>query len=88
MVWNQDDKSHWNLSSPIGHGWTLAEGIIITVIYNKSCIPEFVLQLVKCLANSLRCTEMCRCGADEDLCSMAYESEDDNPNLMNSLQFV
>ena len=91
MEWKRSNNPHPNLPDPSHFGWDIAKDSNYTpVLCNLPCAPKSVLVLVKCSCikgqcavnckckkkQSLRCTKLCKCGGDEDICKNG-EIEDD-----------
>ena len=81
MEWRRANQQHPNRPEPSHFGWEMVEHQYSPVMCTLLCAPESILQLVrcsrlkgrcavhcKCQTQSLRCTELCKCGGDEDLC--------------------
>ena len=89
LEWRRADQPHPNLPDPLHFGWEKAGESYTPVTCLLPCAPDSVIQLVrcsclkgqcavncKCRTHSLVCTELCRCGGDENLCTN-YENEDE-----------
>lgn len=83
IEWYRADQPYPDLPSPLHFGWECKEknDHYAPVMCMLPCAPETVLQLIrcscvkrkcappcKCLSHNLKCTELCVCGGDEDMC--------------------
>lgn len=86
IEWCRADQPYPNLPSPLNFGWELKNDHYAPVMCMLPCAPETVLQLIrcscvkrkcappcKCLSHDLKCTELCVCGGDEDMCDNCDE---------------
>jgi len=82
MVWYQDDMPHPQLPSATSYGWKKEGDRLMSIPTKDPPAPDAVTHLIKCWCKKtscrshcscrsqhLNCSEMCACGADEDLCS-------------------
>ena len=81
LEWKRADQPHPNLPDPSLFGLEITDNSYTPVTCLLPCAPESVIQLVRCSclkgqcavhfncrSHSLICTELCRCGGDENLC--------------------
>ena len=81
MIWNTAHMPFLYMPSPVGHGWIDEKGTMVPLTTLQNPAPDAVLELVQyscakskcsancsCRRNNLVCTEMCKCGADDDQC--------------------
>ena len=98
VVWWHDDIPQPEISVPTEYGWREENDELLPVPSKEKPAPDAILQLVKCgckksscmsslcscVQNNLVCTEMCFCGADDDICQntelclQTYESDDND----------
>jgi len=82
MVWRQDNIPHRHLPPATSYGWKEEEDRLAPVPTRDPLAPATVTHLVKCgckktsctshcscRSQGLNCSEMCLCGADEEVCS-------------------
>ena len=82
MVWRQDNIPHPHLPPATTYGWKEEENKLVPVPTRDPPAPATVIDLVKCgckktsctshcscRSQGLNCSEMCLCGADEEVCS-------------------
>lgn len=82
MVWYQDDVPHPQLPLPTDCGWKVDGGGLVAISTMEPPAPTAVTHLIKCgckksnckshcscRSHNLNCSEMCMCGAEEDVCS-------------------
>lgn len=100
MVWYQDLIQYPLLPSPEEHGWKKVEDKFEPIMCTKPCAPSFLLEISRCgckkrrcnqscicVINQLRCTEMCDCSGDPDLCDnlgSLTDDEDDEETFFQS----
>jgi hypothetical protein len=99
MEWERDCEPHPGLPSPCNYGWLLNDGKHEPILCDLPCAPDDVLNVIKCSCQKgrcappckcamqqppLRCTEMCTCGGEEELCDNVYESSDIDSDESNS----
>ena len=96
MEWRRAGQQHSNLPEPSTFGWDKKDNQYSSTTRILPCAKESLLHLVncgsekgpcvlncKCRAQSLRCTELCRCGGDEEICDnndYQDEASEDNPD--------
>jgi len=81
VVWYQDDIPHPQLPPATNYGWKEDGGGLVPVPTRDPPAPTTVTHLIKCGCNKsscrshcscrsqrLNCSEMCMCGADEEIC--------------------
>ena len=82
MVWYQDDIPHPQLPPATNYGWKDEGNRLVPVPTRDPPAPAMITNLVKCgckktgcrshcscRSQHLNCSEMCLCGAEEDICS-------------------
>ncbi|KAK7082598.1 hypothetical protein SK128_003322 [Halocaridina rubra] len=82
MVWYQADIPHSQLPPAKHHEWKEERGRLVPVPTTNPAAPATVIHLIKCgrkktscgsncsyWSQCLNCSEMCRCRADEEVCS-------------------
>jgi hypothetical protein len=99
IEWCCADQPFPNLPSPLHFGWELKEDSnqYAPVMCLLPCAPETVLQLIrcscvkrkcappcKCHSHNLKCTELCLCGGDEEMC----DNHGDYTNNEDSLEDI
>ena len=79
-IWNQDLMENPRMPDPFTLGWSPdSNGFPIPILSEAPIAPESVIELVRCgcgvskcsnrctcRLNNLNCTEICKCGADEE----------------------
>ena len=105
MVWNQDLTPYPQLPPATEYGWEAEEGKLVPVTAQDPPAPATIIHLIKCgckktfcmshcscRSQNLNCTEMCLCGADEEVCAnvsqghlmgIDKDEDDDEPHLNN-----
>ena len=98
MVWWHDNVPQPEIPVPTEYGWKEENDELLPVPSKEKPAPDAILQLVKCgckksscmsslcscVQNNLVSTEMCFCGADDDICQITelclqtYESDDND----------
>ena len=93
-VWHQDLNANPELLDPTTLGWVLNEDRTYQpVVSTVAPAPEAVVELVKCScvasrcsgrcsckSHSLPCTELCKCGASEEMCDNQNTGEINDEN--------
>lgn len=81
LEWRSACNPHPQLPDPTKFGWEKSTNHHSPVMSLNACAPEWLINLVrcgckkgrcavncKCKSQSLKCTEICNCGGDEDKC--------------------
>lgn len=81
MVWYQDQVPNPQLPPPTDYGWNTDGDCLLPITTKVPPAPESITHLVKCgckknncrsncscRSQQLNCSEMCLCGADDDVC--------------------
>ena len=85
LEWKHADQQHPNLPDPLHFGWEMTFHLRVSFLVHQdsviqlvrcSCLKGQCAVHCKCHTNSLICTELCRCGGDENLCKN-NENEDE-----------
>ena len=106
MVWWHDNVPQPEIQVPTEYGWKEENDELLPVPSREKPAPDTILQLVKCgckkssclsslfscVQNNLVLTEMCFCGADDDICQntklcLQIYMSDDNDDEDSSVQF-
>lgn len=98
MVWDQDHVPYQQLPSPTEYGWEVDGSRLVPVTTRDPPAPATITQLTKCGCKktgctsrcscrslNINCSEMCLCGADEEVCRntsqgdlLGIDDEDDD----------
>ncbi|KAJ8387994.1 hypothetical protein AAFF_G00147850 [Aldrovandia affinis] len=91
MVWDQDHVPNPQLPPPLEYGWEAEGGRLVPVATRYAPAPATITHLIKCgfkktycmshcscRSQNLNCSEMCLCGADEEVCGNVSRSVDED----------
>lgn len=79
-VWRHSLTAMQILPSPVGHGWTLEDGILQPVLMTKDPAPKSLLELTTCNCKKTECLTRCSCNTTGLACTEACNCMGDCKN--------
>lgn len=91
-IWNNSHIAAYSMPAPTDFGWRLEDKRFRPVENMSSSIPEGIMDFIKCgctkgkcnkgkckcAINKINCTELCKCGGEEDTCDNNLNVDSDN----------